>query len=269
MKIYCMNRIALNDICIMLNEIYGQNPKFDNYLILVDLNGLKYDLIKKFKEQGYYLVRYDLDHIIGNDWYFKTCEDRLSVNKIDSMCDEIWTYSLENKEYLQSLGFNVKFRPILYSNNLKSNNIYLNPNPPIDVLFYGNLTQRRYKLFEKLQNEKQGMFSFDYIHAIPKHVMDWKISNSKIILNCKADDKHYNQEICRIFYPLINNKCVLSEKSNCDEYAGDNIAYFTWDNVTQTILQLLQNNNYKEFENKGMSYKRLCESGDLYHTSEV
>ena len=88
--------------------------------------------------------------------------------------------------------------------------------------------------------------------------LDEMIGRSKIILNINPNDGESRQQQTRIFYALINNKCVLSE-ANRFNYFGNMIVEFTdLPDFASKIFYLLREDNWKNYTNK--NYKEYSEA---------
>ena len=74
------------------------------------------------------------------------------------------------------------------------------------------------------------------------------MEKSKIILNLHHTETFNRQEQPRIFYALINKRCVVSEFST-KNYFGE--AVIETSSLTSTIENLLELDRYKEQAQKG------------------
>jgi hypothetical protein len=272
-KILYQNPFVYYNVCVMLNEIFNKpgNELFKDYVMMFEENLI--DKIGEIHKDGLKVIFYDMEHIFAADT--NTLDSKIErFGNIAKRVDEFWTYSLENQKSLKNLGFdNVKFLPFRYTESLRKHFADLNEtkgyNPPIDILFYGNMTQYRYDLIIK-PLEELGL-TFLTAHAVTGDKLDWLLINSKIILNTKSFENYYNQNVVRSFYPVINNKCVLSQHSNDDHYMGDSIEYFTdGKDLKQKIIELIVNDKWREIAlQAGEKYKALSNSGDIWHTSDI
>jgi len=90
--------------------------------------------------------------------------------------------------------------------------------------------------------------------------LDEFISRSKIILNLqpyKLEDGEDRQSQVRIYYPLINGKCVVSEKSKRN-YFGNSILEFTnYQEFGEIIMDLLLTGNWCNYPNNCSDYERF------------
>jgi hypothetical protein len=79
------------------------------------------------------------------------------------------------------------------------------------------------------------------------HLLEEMIGRSKIILNINPYEGECRQQQTRIFYPLINNKCVLSQKSSINYYDNLITEYTDWKDLYQKMIHLLENDRWKDY----------------------
>ena len=85
---------------------------------------------------------------------------------------------------------------------------------PIDILFYGSLTDDRIKILSNIFNGTSSSERLAIIFNFDGEKLDEYISRAKIIVDLQTNIEVPNiQKQTRIFYALINGKCVVSEKS--------------------------------------------------------
>lgn len=193
------------------------------------------------------LVIYQLEPLVEGHWH----STEKIVNNIRG-ADEVWDYDLQNIEVLAKHGIEAKFRPPAFSPRLQR--IRTMDNPDIDVLFYGSYTDHRCKQISSLINEQPikpqyndilKSMNFVWLFGMDDARLDEYISRSKIILNMKPTESTNRQQQTRIYYPLINNKCVLSEASDIN-YFGDLIhQYSSVPELHDKLIWLLSNDNWK------------------------
>jgi hypothetical protein len=186
--------------------------------------------------------------------------------------DEVWDYDLENIEVLRKNGIEAKFKPPVYAESL--NVIPNNENPDIDILFYGSPTFDRGNFFVNLT---QGYVHYDEassltfstmnivtLYNIQDSRLDDFISRSKIILNLCPSLKQTRQQQTRIFYPLINRKCVLSQKCPIN-YFGDSIIEFDgFQDFGDKAIKLLQSGDWKDYPLRTESYQKFVNRETIY-----
>lgn len=272
MKFLIENTFLYRNVMLMLHELYNQHSTeaYSDYVLLCELSQVP--KIKELKAKGLKVIFYDLEHtksmnftINGRSYFDYFTKDVMPI------VDEFWTYTLENQAFYKSNGFDVKFQPFLYVDILKETELLSNQSVikrPIDVLFYGRTTEYRQSLFNKIQD--MGV-SFITAHAVTSSKLKWLMNNSKIILDTRQCDEYYNQNVVRLFYPVINKCCILSQRSSDDHYMGNSVEYFTDDTDIQSkIASLLYGNNWQKigFE-ADLKFKSLCASNDVWHTSDI
>jgi len=221
---------------IMANEIYGNLPSFNTTLL-----GIGPQFIPSVKElhskyPNLKPIGYQFEQMFHGS---RHVNDQLAewVNR----AYDIWDYDLDNIGYIaNTFSRTPKFRPLLYVDSLKK--ITNSENPSIDVLFYGSGNDRRKYIIEmiKQQNPKRNI---KWTNAWGAD-LDPLIADSKIILNL-----HYYetciQEQARMFYPLINGKCVVSEFSKTNYY-NDIIREYPTEHIGKAIAYLLDKDRWKD-----------------------
>jgi hypothetical protein len=247
------------DIAKMVEENYSQDYDENDCLIL---SGHLINDIYSGKEtiQDYNKkIVYQLEPLVENHWWGMTD----MINRIRDY-DEVWDYDLNNIEILKQNGIDAKFKPLIYSENLKR--IENKEEPDIDVLFYGTQTDYRIKTISTLI----GIYlycdiNFISINNVTGSLLDDFISRSKIILDL-SNDGYLHQRIqkqTRIFYALINNKCVISEKSD-KNYFGNLITEVNIDEdlseLGNTINDYIYNKKWKNYLNVSDKFKQMSEN---------
>lgn len=183
------------------------------------------------------IIIYQLEQlVVGNHWS--------TEHIVNSMvgADEIWDYDMNNISILAQYGIKAKFKPMVYTESLTK--IQNNPNPDIDILFYGLMSTRRAEFFNILQNAQYFNINMVILHGIAGEALDEYISRSKIILNLHSYPAH-RQEQVRMVYPVMNHKCVISESSEFN-YFGNSIVEAPITSLIYTIGQYLSNNWWQE-----------------------
>lgn len=188
-------------------------------------------------------IVYQLEPLVQNHWW----NTEKIINNIRD-ADEVWDYDLDNIEVLKKHGIDAKFKPMRFTQSLQRVNNLLDPD--IDVLFYGNVTDYRNKFFNWFWNATDskvfGKLNFVWIKNFTDSKLDEFIGRSKIVLNLNPYDGLTRQQQPRIFYALINNKCVVSQKSPIN-YFGDSIYEFTNPHSLNNLLySLLTDNKWRE-----------------------
>ena len=159
---------------------------------------------------------------------------------------EIWEMCHMNQVFAEDYGLKVdRLVPVRFTESLRELNT-CNQDEDIDVLFYGNLNKKRanvlYNLSFELFHENVSLM---WLGGMDFSTQKKYIEKSKIILNLHHTDVYNRQEQPRIYYPLINKKCVLSETSQ-HNYFGKAIIESDLNSLGQTILSLLKDDRYRQ-----------------------
>lgn len=190
-----------------------------------------------------------------------------SKDKIESIvqnistADEVWDYDLENIQILESYGLRAKFKPMRYASSLVINK---EAEPEIDILFYGSFTQKRFdfiKYYFDYLPLQQGEYTdqyancnFVWVYNSSDERLDDLIAKSKIVINLNPFQENNIQQQTRIYYALINNKCVVSERSNIN-YFKDSILQFSNEMELKHLIDyLLVDDNWKKYPKKTSSF---------------
>lgn len=209
------------------------------------------------------------------------------INNLRGM-DVVWDYSIKNIPILKSVGIDAKYRPTLYTERLKR--IQNQKEPDIDILFYGSMTEKRVgfvndfyagytsidkyvldkiakknpdisdhefyvweRAVEKLQN-----ISMSWIRGyFTTESLDKVISRSKIVLDLSKEKYSTHRNNSRIFYPLINDKCVLAEYSDERDLFDGCIAEFKdQTEFTNLVYDLIVEDGWRAYQNSGEKFKK-------------
>lgn len=228
-----------NHVSAMLIEHFDK-PKYNKYLFILGsyLSTPLEEIRKQFP--NYKLVVYQLEQLMGG------CDNHYIVSNIINnirSADEIWDYDYLNADYLNEHSINVtKIVPMLYTKSLDT--ISNLENPDIDVLFYGWINDRRYKVFVELQKVLLNKVKLVWVYG--ESNIEKYISNSKLILNIHAYEPWNRQEQVRMFFPLINGKTNISEPSQIN-YLKDEILESNLSDLGNTIIECCYNNTWRSF----------------------
>lgn len=192
-------------------------------------------------------ISYQLEPLTNGHWHSK---EKIIQNIHGA--DEVWDFDLENINILKEHGINAKYKPFLYTESLKR--VVNCENPDIDILFYGTLTKERLEILRILSD----FFNIVIIRSVTGKKLDEFIARSKIILDLHTNDGG-RQKQSRIFYALINNKCVLSEKSNSNHFK-DLIIEVDSSQMIGVIDLILKNGIWKNYSNISESFKLLSQN---------
>ena len=238
------------DLIRMTEDRYGNDIGEKDTIIFALCNFRTiHDIKKEFYGAEKYIV-YQLEPLHDKHWHTK----EKIINNIRG-ADEVWDYDLDNIKILEQYGIKAKFKPFLYTDTLKT--VKNKEDPDIDVLFYGSITKGRMELLEKLLHQGLMTEKFVMLFNYEGPDLDEYVARSKIILDMHTDSNHRIQKQTRLFYALINNKCVISEKS-FRNYYGDLIVEVDRDEYVPTIMDYLNNGKWKTHtENLSERFKSL------------
>lgn len=240
MEIFKFNRV-FDHVEISLRELVGNNPKYNTTVFVLGYNVLKNLNDIKAKYPGYKVIIYQLEQLYdGSPWV-----NRQSFYNLRA-ADEIWDYDQSNIAWMrQNYKFDAKFVPLMYTEALKRLPPVGEFKSDIDVLFYGYMHERRAKLLFYLQQKFAGKFKVFDLYGIWGDELDSYIKRSKIVLNLHSSDKA-KQEQARMYYPVINGRCVVSEKSP-QNYMGDSIIEIEYDKLGDGIISLLKTGRWEQY----------------------
>jgi hypothetical protein len=229
----------------------------DTCVILCPHRIMDYILYCKNLYKGKKIIVYNFEpahdnHCISKEWLMQSFEN----------ADEIWDYDIDNVEFWKTKGITAKWKPIQYVSSLRKAPTI--EKPDIDVLFIGSPSERRTKYFTD--------FNFNVIipqneldeHIKYKFVTAWQVwgdlkheftSRSKIILDFALFDGAPSRQE-RIYYDLINNKCVLSEKSPRNYFDDLIIEFDSPTDLAAKIRYLVRDDNWKKYTN--YSFEEYC-----------
>jgi hypothetical protein len=138
--------------------------------------------------------------------------------RIMKKAKQIWGYTQSNAEFIQTLNVPFRFTPFGYApyyesdfqKNIKGKMLSQN----IDVLFFGDLSERRRRMLEELK--RHGMKVFVVSRANPAHgeKLDELLACSKIVLGIHYYDELQAQiaDFARVDRLLSNRIFVVHEK---------------------------------------------------------
>lgn len=249
---------AFDHVEVMLDTYYHFNPLYDKVTFLLGYNLYSEnelaDVIKREHVSGHKVIAYQLEQLYkGSRWVTKH-----GISCLRQM-DEVWDYDLLNIEFLSST-FNItpKLRPMLYTEDLNLITKVPVEKHDIDLLFYGSMNEARANTLTNIRKANPGknVVFLDNAWGVE---LDNNIARSKIVLNL-----HYyptiRQEQVRMFYLLINGKCVVSEYS-VDNYLGDCIYNINRDSLGYVCNELLNTGAWlKQTQRVERAYKELSDS---------
>ena len=244
----------------MVKQYYAPNALFDNSLIVFGYNlSDKYQseplqqMIALEKAKGTHVIIYQLEQLYENSPWLLV--DTIMLLKL---ADEIWDYDLQNIEFLRErFGIIPKLRPMMHTMAIKTIPVVAPEKKDIDVLFYGNINPHREHMLSEIQKMIKPR-KIVYVTNVWGKELDEYLSRAKIVLNL-----HYfptvRQEQVRMFHPVCNGICVLSEYSQ-QNYMGKSILNVPTEHLDIACYELLNTGKWKiQAANAENSYKAMSE----------
>jgi hypothetical protein len=94
-----------------------------------------------------------------------------------------------------------------------------------------------------MQQKMAGKFKVFNMYGIWGKELDEYISRSKLIINIHSEEIA-KQEQVRMYYPVINGRCVLSEVSSTN-YLGDSIIQVPYEKMVDATIKILESDKWK------------------------
>lgn len=244
MEIFKFNHV-FDHIEITLLEHFGNRPEYDKTLVVLGYNVLpSLDFIRQ-KYPGFKIVIYQFEQLTKDSpWVNKGCYDVLKS------ADEVWDYDQGNIEWMR-VNYKInanKFLPLMYTKALKRIPDIKEKECDIDVLFYGYTHERRARYLINLQHAMAGKFKVFDLYGVWEKDLDEYIRRSKIIINIRSRN-YGRQEQPRIYYPVINGRCVLSEKSEIN-YFGNAIIEEEYLKMVDKTMNMLKTGEWLDVAQK-------------------
>jgi tetratricopeptide (TPR) repeat protein len=239
------------DIIQMVKENYIEGYCENDLLVISNHLFSPIEKIKECYPDHNRVIVYQLEPLVENHWW----DIDFIISRIKDV-DEVWDYDLDNIEVLKQYGIDAKYKPFIYTEGLKK--VENKENPDIDVFFYGTLTPYRCKILQELTNLGLVGKNTVWSYGLYQNKLDEFIGRSKIILDLQTSDDEavYIQKQSRIFYSLINNKCIVSQKSK-KNYFGDLIVETDIENLGKTLDYLLEDDRWKNYSNVSDKFNEL------------
>ena len=182
--------------------------------------------IKKTKKLILYQLEQISDHLYAHNILWK---------EILNMADVVLEYDETNKEKLDLLGIKsilFKFKYTKALHRIRNKNKL-----DVDILFYGALNDKRVQLIQNIMNANNGR-KFIVSQNLFGDQLDEYLSRTKVVLNCHYYEMDIQEQV-RIFYPLCNNKIVVSEYNRVNNF-GDCIYNVNRQEMPRFINELLR-----------------------------
>jgi len=255
---------VFNHVETMLYDLYGDDDVYNNVIFV-----LGYQLIQSLKpirdsNQGFKIIIIQLEQ-----FYQGTVWAQQKICNILREADEIWDYDEDNAKWLiDNFKLKIKLHPIKYADSLKKLkpvSELSNDDMDIDLLFYGMLHEKRAQLLSSVQGALKGRGKVIDLCGVFGDELDGYISRAKIICNVHFGD-HHRQEQVRMFYPVINGRCVVSELSPRD-YMKKSIIQIPYSQMSAVIVDLLKTGNWRKQANECSEvFKSIT---NLYHPQPI
>jgi hypothetical protein len=168
---------------------------------------------------GRKIIAYQLEQLVGGENWHSVKQTIEHLSRMDA----IWEFDALNCTYLSWHGVTAsRLVPMRHTPALRfaPSSVPSVREPSIDLLFYGFINARRFRFLQTIQQKFYGRLKWVHAYGIFGPELDELIARSKVILNLHPFEPYHRQEQVRIFYPLINEKCVLSEQSQLSWFGG-------------------------------------------------
>ena len=161
---------------------------------------------------------------------------------------EVWDYSQANEPYVRSLGGSYRYVPIGYApsyeatfrQNTDGNEVI----EDIDVLFVGQMTDRRRRVLDELRY--RGVALHEVTRANPAHgaALDRLLSRSKIVLSVFSydDPAGHLADFARLAYLLANRRFAVQERpsaTGADAALEREVTTCSYDALADTCVAML------------------------------
>lgn len=244
---------VFSDVETMIKAKFSAMQGMENTIVVLG-SGISPLTPQQWREQhvGMRLVVFNLEQLFkGSPWL---------NNKVWSWiaaADEVWDYDMENINFLYENGIRASYVPMEYTESLKFTSTY-NGQKDIDVLFYGAPTDRRLKILQSWMAMSRKHAVTVIATGIHGKLLEHYIHRSKIILNLHAFENSYRQEQVRMFVPVINGCCVVSENSSRNEFSTAIVESSTR-GMNNTLKALLKSGDWEKVgKNAPDTYKIHC-----------
>lgn len=226
----------------MVQERYDDQPH--NTVVLLGVY-LQQD-INQYREMhpDCKIIVYQMEPLCGTGHWW----NRDAIITRLKQADEVWDYDYQNTVLLRLHGIPAQFKPFLYADCLVKTTPDVDK--PIDVLFFGSLTQRRMKILSDLACSVNTDTKVHIVTNVLHPEIDRLIEQSKVIVNIHHGEGVNQLEQPRVGYLLANGKHVVSEASAVNYY-GDLLTEFDVDSgdfVAKVIDKVVNYNVQSEQE---------------------
>jgi len=149
----------------------------------------------------------------------------------------VWHMSKSTNDKALALGLQSEYVALGYVREMTR--IKNSPNPDVDVLFYGAVTERRVAIIDALRAAGLQVPFADALFGRYGAERDSWIARAKIILNVHAFPRS-SFEVPRVVYALSNRKPVVCERNEGEEIEGDlmpGMIFAPYDGLAETCIR--------------------------------
>lgn len=140
--------------------------------------------------------------------------------------DVVWDYSERNIDLLATQGIDAVHKPLGFHPQMKQ--IEVQPSPPIDILFYGSMNERRMKLLKQLTNR----FKIKVLFGVYGAERDRWIGQAKLVLLVHYYETKLFDEV-RLSYLMNNKVFTVVEDTQYRKY-DDLLVFSDYDELEET-----------------------------------
>lgn len=257
-----MKVVRVNDVFehvdIMLHDLYGNNPEFDNVIFV-----LGYHLLKSLQNIRIQSPDSKIIIVQMEQFYHGSPWGKTHIKNLLKEADEVWDYDESNAKWINdNFNMDVKVHPMQHAPSLKRipSITELSDNElDIDLLFYGFLHEKRAKLLSSVQSAMRGHGKIIDLCGVYGEELDGYIKRAKIIANVHYAT-HHKQEQVRMFYPVINGRCVVSEVSP-KNYMGNSIIQVPYHDMASAIITLINDGKWRDQALKSeLAFKQISDN---------
>ena len=161
---------------------------------------------------------------------------------------EVWDYSRSNEQYVTPLGVPFRYVPFgyapFYEESFRANTAGKSLVEDIDVLFVGQLTERRRLILERLQ--QRGVQVHSVTRDNPAHggKLDELLARARIVLNIYSYDDPNGKlaDYARLDHLLANRRFVVQERPSSignDPALERKVTTCAYDELADTCVRML------------------------------
>jgi hypothetical protein len=240
LRVHESKAMGFEHVTAMLLEHFD-TPAHDGDVII--LGDYIFHPVERFRRlyPGARIIIYQLEQMVGSATWHPVEQTIAHL----AGADELWDYDPLNVTFLGWRGVSIdRVVPMLYTRSLRR--VPLQAEPTIDVIFTGYLNERRYRILRQIEQQTYNRLRFMWLIGVKGADLDRYLGDARIVLNMHAFEPCHRQEQTRIFYPLINDRMVVSE-TNEHNWFGDGIVEAAPERMGETLLEWLRDDRWREF----------------------